>query len=316
VNVELIDLDSKIPNLALMKISAYCKKQGHKITMVHGAQLSRQLFSPDIHYISCVFSWNRDLAVNTAKQLDGTVFLGGSGIELTSKLPTNIETCQPDYSIYPDCDYAIGFISRGCIRKCPWCIVPKKEGMLWRESTAREIVGNRRKAIFLDNNFLALPDYQSDLIWLAKNKIFIDFNQGLDARLITDESAKHLAKCKYKYIRLSLDSNGMVKHLEKAIAKLTQAGVARHAIRVYTLIGFNGLQSDIETLLKLFQWKVQPFPMGYIDEDGYEPAREWDRNLYRKYKRLILRMPNSKSVISSFKEELCHEQKNQQPKWE
>jgi len=306
MRVELVDFDSKIPNLAIMRLSAFHKAQGDNVILSRGFQSAKLFDAPDRIYLSCVFRWNGKSALASVNQLGEKCISGGTGLDISSLLPDEVSAMQPDYGIYPDCDYAIGFISRGCIRKCPWCVVPRKEGKLVRVSSAYEIVGERKRAIFLDNNFLALPDFYKDLEWLAENKIVIDFNQALDARLVDESTAKLLAKCIwYPGIRLSLDSDGMIGQVKKAIDNLVKAGVNPNSLRVFTLIGFSSLESDLERLFKLHEWGVAPFPMGYRDNDtGIEPAKGWNRKLYKKYRRLILRLPMAKSVWADFRAEL------------
>lgn len=308
MNVNLIDLDSKLPNIALMKLSQFYKQTGDAINFMKGAQQSMNLFSKktDLTFVSCIFPWNREKAKNTAKQSSGDVFIGGTGISLHSVLPIEVENCGLDYSIYPEIDYAIGFISRGCIRKCQFCVVPKKEGKIRRISTAEEVVGDKKSVLFLDNNFLALSDYQSDLKFLAKKKILTDFNQGLDARLVNDESAYLLSKCRHRQIRLACDVNTMLSHVERAIKILNNYKISKNKICIYTLLGFNGFESDIEVISRLHEIGVSTFPMGYIDENGYEPTIGWNKEMYKKYKRLLIRVPKSKMLWDSLKNDITN----------
>ena len=120
MRIGLHDSDSTgFPNLALMKLSQY-----HKL---HSDDVSWwiPMLNYDQVYSSKVFTFTPEesmLPENTIK--------GGTGYGVYADLPPEIDGVYPDYSIYPDCDYAIGFLTRGCIRKCPWCIVPKKEGSI------------------------------------------------------------------------------------------------------------------------------------------------------------------------------------------
>jgi hypothetical protein len=136
--VLLIDVDSVIPNIALAKISAYHKSHGDSVTFIKGLNPASKLDNwsdPwDEVYISCVFARNKDAAMALAKQFPNSeVNIGGTGIDLVTELPPEIERMMPDNSIYheiyPKTRYtSFGFTMRGCLRQCPFCVVPKKEG--------------------------------------------------------------------------------------------------------------------------------------------------------------------------------------------
>ena len=306
MRVTLCDFDGLMPNLALMRLSTFHKQRGDTVELWRGMLTPRLFGNPDRICVSCIFRWNRQRALNMQYHWDRELLYGGTGIDPLICLPAEVEECMPDYVLYPNHGYAIGFISRGCIRKCPWCVVPQKEGNIRREATAQEIVGEYRKAVFLDNNFLALPDREKDLEWLASNQITVDFNQGLDARLVDRDVAILLARCKWEpAIRLALDSLGMIIPTTRAIEQLLLSDIPASKIRVYVLIGFAGIESDIERLLVIHNLGIAPFPMGFRDlETGEEPARGWDRTLYRKYRRLITRVPMASSVWDSFAREV------------
>lgn len=306
----LVDYDGKIENLALMRLSAYHKRLGDTVRLKVGNAWPELFETPDKVYISCLFRWNREAALRLVDAWDGRAIAGGTGISLKKTLPLAILDHQPDFDLY-SYDRAIGFISRGCSRKCPWCVVPIKEGKLCRESTAQEIVGKRSEALFLDNNFLALLDHHVDLEWLVKHQIAIDFNQGLDTRFITERNARLLVRCKWltpggKTVRLALDSLAQIPKVAQALTLLKLAGLPAWKIVVYVLIGFEGLESDVERLLFLRSWNVSVYPMGYRDLiTGEEPAKGWNRNLYNKYRRLIIRLPHAQSVWDDFKRDVC-----------
>ncbi len=299
----LIDLDGKIENLALMRLSAFHKARGDTVRLKRREAYPELFEKPDRVYISCIFRWNRPAAMRLYKAYGNLAAIGGSGVSVSACLSTHIENTPPDYELY-NAKRAIGFISRGCIRRCPWCIVPKKEGGLQRVSTAQEVVGCHKKALLLDNNFLALEDYQDDLRWLAKNKVAIDFNQGLDARLVTDEAARLLAKCCWSSeIRLALDSDGQKRAVGRAVKRLVKAGFVPHNICVYCLIGFDGIESDLDRLFYLRSLGVRVFPMGYRDLDtGKEPMTGWNKKIYKTYRRLICGMPFFNKAWDELKE--------------
>lgn len=157
------------------------------------------------------------------------VIRGGTGYDITSRLPTDAEKVVPDYSIYPFIDNktAYGFLTRGCIRKCTWCIVPKKEGYIAPYQDVEEIaVDGRTHLILMDNNILAAGEYGLEqLRKIAKNGYLIDFNQAMDARLVNDEIAELLANIKWlNYIRFGCDTQAQIKDCENAINKIQHYG--------------------------------------------------------------------------------------------
>lgn len=182
--IGLIDVDghSGFPNLALMKISAWHKAKGDEVEWydpIFGGHY-------DIVYQAKVFTFTEDYRypVNADK-----VVKGGTGYDWSAKLPEEIDGLQPDYTIYPQIDgkTAYGFLTRGCIRKCPWCIVPKKEGWIKPYMDVDDIaIDGRTNLILMDNNILAAGDYgQEQLDKIIYNGYRVDFNQAMDARLVT-----------------------------------------------------------------------------------------------------------------------------------
>jgi hypothetical protein len=159
--VLLVDADSTIPNLALMKLSSYHKQQGHNVILQRGLEAKNTVDKPDVVYISCIFSRNKAATRRLAKQFpEAKVHLGGSGINLTTTLPDEIENIYPDYDLYPECDYSLGYCSRGCVRSCDWCVVPKKEGKAHPVADIYEFYNPKfKKMILLDPNIFAVPDH-------------------------------------------------------------------------------------------------------------------------------------------------------------
>jgi len=224
MNIGLIDVDGhgNFPNLALMKLSAYHKANGDNV------EWYSIVGEYDIVYMSKVFTHTMDYLhiIPNAKE----IIRGGTGYDVTSSLPEKAEKIIPDYSIYPFIDgkTAYGFLTRGCIRKCPWCIVPKKEGYIHPYQDVDEIaVDGRTNLILMDNNILAAGDYgMEQLNKIADKKYRVDFNQAMDARLVTDDIAKVLARIKWinSRIRFACDTKAQIKDCERVIDKLTRCG--------------------------------------------------------------------------------------------
>ena len=165
-------------------------------------------------YSSKVFDYtpeNPYLPVDTIK--------GGTGYGLYGELPEEIDRMFPDYSIYPRCDYAIGFLTRGCPNKCEWCYVPKKEGNIRPYAKWQDIVRpDSKKLVLMDNNILASPYGITQLEELTHTDYHIDLNQGMDVRLLNDDVCKILARLKWiKYIRFSCDTQAQAKYVRSLL---------------------------------------------------------------------------------------------------
>ena len=266
MRIGLIDVDghSGFPNLALMKLSAWHKRNGDDVSWY-------DIFGEyDRVYMAKVFTHTPDYtqAIPNANE----IVKGGTGYDVTSRLPEDAEKIVPDYSLYPYIDKktAYGFLTRGCIRKCPWCIVPKKEGTIQPYQDVDEIaVGVRTNLILMDNNILAAGDYGMDqLRKIAEKGYRIDFNQAMDARLVTDEIAQILANIKWMdYIRFGCDTPSQVRDCDDAIERIRKYGY-NGSFFLYTI-----LRGDIkECFSRVNHWrdekyngKVRPFAQPELD---------------------------------------------------
>lgn len=191
------------------------------------------------------------------------------------ELPPEIDAMFPDYSIYPDCDHAIGFLTRGCIRKCPWCIVPKKEGQIRPYQSWREIKRpDSRDIVFMDNNVLACPWGLLEIEDMIGEDVRVDFNQGLDARLITDDVAEMLSKLKWiRQIRMSADTDAMLNVVLTAIDRLGKYGVKPYRVFVYVLV--QDVESAERRVIALREVGADPFAQPYRDfTTNAEPPKE------------------------------------------
>lgn len=198
--VLLIDADSTIPNLALMKLSAWYRQQGSeinfmKLNMPYYPNKKKKYYNIDTRrydyiYCSIIFEGNKEWITGDR------IKYGGTGVSLKITLPDKIEQMKPDYSLYPENEFSYGFITRGCIRNCYFCVVPEKEGFI-RLVNEPECIIEHKKTIFLDNNILAHHDHDRILQKLIDKKTKCKFLQGLDIRLITEKNSKLLSKIKY-----------------------------------------------------------------------------------------------------------------------
>lgn len=222
------------PNLALMKISAWHKAKGDTVEWFF--PLSRDRY--DLVYSSSVFDFTPK---PSSEYLPQNTVYGGTGYGRygsANDLPAEIDDMYPDYTIYPQCGYAVGFLTRGCINKCSFCIVPKKEGKIRPYSKWQDIVRKDTKRVhFMDNNVLACKYGIEQMRELAETDYLVDFNQGLDVMLLNDEIAEILSRIKWdKYIRFSCDKEYQLPYFEKMVALFTKYKISLSKVFIYVLV--------------------------------------------------------------------------------
>ena len=215
------------PNLALMRISAYHKAIGCEVEWWQKDKIY------DFVYSSKVFDFTP-----TNKNLPERTIRGGTGYGFFNELPPETEACFPDYTIYPECNYAIGFLTRGCPKRCSHCIVPQKEGGIRHYARWQDVVRKDSKILkLMDNNILACEHGISQLAELAETDYIIDMNQGMDADFFNERVADICAGIKWlEYIRFSCDSFQRVETVCKAINLLLERGVKEYKVFVYFLV--------------------------------------------------------------------------------
>lgn len=256
MKIALHDADkNNYPNLALMKISAFHKLLGDKVSWN---------FSPldeyDIIYSSKVFTFTPE-----DDYLSRTVIKGGTGYKTNKNLSDKIEHIMPDYSLY-GIDYSMGFLTRGCSNHCKWCVVPEKEGKIRAHADIEEFI-THNDVVLLDNNVLASEHGLQQIEKIAKLGLRIDFNQGLDARLIDASVAKLLSKIKWiTILRLACDSQSMIEPVRKAITLLRWYNVVPRRYSVYTLA--IDLEETLTRIEFLKGMNVDPFVQPYRDLNG------------------------------------------------
>ena len=271
MKIGLLDIDGhNFPNFALMKIASFHKNKGDSVTWYDAFQ---DRF--DIVYKSKVFTFTPDYGyfVNSDK-----VISGGTGYDVSVKLSEEIDKCLPDYSIYPnDGKTAYGFLTRGCIRNCSWCVVPKKEGAIHPYAGIEDVLQNKKRAVLMDNNVLACDFGIKQIEKIVDLGCKVDFNQGLDCRLVTDDIAHLLSMVKWsRYIRFSCDTIENLDSLLRAIEKLNRHGIKNYQIFVYLLV--RDVSEADKTADVLKKTGVCPFAQPYRDfENKIKPTIEQKR---------------------------------------
>lgn len=272
MKIRLLANDSKIPNLAIMKISSYHKKKGDDVAW-YEPLFDRE--DTDILYESKIFTFSKEYEYYP---YNAKIIRGGTGIDIEKKLSSEIEeVTELDYSIYPDCDYSIQFLTRGCVRNCNFCLVRKKEGLLHKVEPL-ELNPKGKWVMLLDNNFIADPNYYENIEILKGYNQPIDFNSGIDLRLITEEKAKAIGTLKIKKIHCAWDNYDDKEMILKGLRILIKY-VKPYKITCYVLVGYeqkNIINTDIERVNILKEYGVNPFAMGYIDfnDSSYKKTKE------------------------------------------
>ena len=300
MRIGLIDVDGhNYPNLALMKLSAHHKLMGDEV----------EWYTPwgdryDIVYKSKVFSFtpDYDLAINADQ-----VVSGGTGYAIALKdgaerydwardhsLAGPIEHIYPDYSLYPQyCnDTAYGYLTRGCPRCCSFCHVASKEGKRSvKVADVSEFWRGQKKIVLNDPNILACPDWRDLLAQLAETRASIDFNQGLDIRLMTEEKAELLRRIRYKEMHFAWDryeDKDLILPKLKMFADVTQFKPSAHKMIVYALVNHGTtIDQDLERIYTLRDMGYCPYVMIYDKahcDHEYIKLSRWVNNRFVFFK--------------------------------
>lgn len=295
------DYYSQYPPLGLLKLSTYHKNLGNTTELVHGtnATISQE---PDVIYITSLFTWSwepvwKAVRFYSTNFPNSELWLGGlyaslmpehaalSGIRperICRGLFAKAEKLCPDYSLVPEWNKkdkaSIIFSSRGCVRNCGFCAVPQLEGRIRSNTPSIKdlIWPEHTKVILFDNNFLASPNWKRVLNEIKKLDLRVDFNQGLDARLVSQTAAKMISQIKIdKVVRLSYDYRKMGPDVKRAITILKSAGIKGKSILVYTLYNFTDDPQDFfDRMRDILRWGAVCYPM------RYEPLRTLFKNQY------------------------------------
>jgi hypothetical protein len=268
-----VDVDGTLPNLALMKLSRHYKARGRKVALARGV---KELPLAELALASCTFSTepSRRRVEMLRQRFGDRLELGGSGVDLRLRLAPEIEGLAPDYSLYPDLgERAIGFLTRGCPQHCPFCLVPMKEGPPRLVSDLDTLLQGRKKLILLDDNLLAYPGALGLLEEMARRGLAVNFNQTLDLRRLTPDSAAllHRIRCSNSIFtrrcyHFSLNDARHLQGLRERYALLQTKG--RDNVEFVCMYGFNtSLAEDVERFRFL-----RSLPGAYVFVQRYRPV--------------------------------------------
>ena len=277
MRVALIDVDGhNFPSLPLMKLSSWHKQMGDNVEWYD--PLTAWYDLPDLVYMSKVFTFTPDYQhpVNARKVIrGGTGYFYPAGGET---LPDYVEHIYPDYSLYPDMckDTAYGFLTRGCPRGCGFCIVGEKEGMTsCKVADPTEFWRDQKNIKLLDPNMFACREWEDLSEQLIDSNAWIDFTQGCDIRIMSEEKAEYIKRMKIKQIHFAWDR---YKDKEKIIPKFRMfkelVGWDYRKMTVYVLCGYDTtLEQDLDRIYTLRDLGYSPYVMIY---DKYKRKRKND----------------------------------------
>ena len=256
--IGLYNLEPNIVNTAMMQVSSYHKSIGDEI----------YIYSPLFHdsydkvYAFSIFDFTPKDYVR------GDMITGGTGFDIESRLPLEIEQCDYDWSLYPDCDFSIIWFSRGCIRKCPFCVVSRKEGYI-RPVEPKNLNPNAKYIKVMDNNFFANPNWRESVDTLLEWDKPVDI-QGFDIRLFDEEQGIAINELDH-YNRVKFAWDNPRDNLDDKIELLLE-NVSYSKLMCYVLIGYwSTPEEDLHRVMHLSEeFKIDAFVMPYDKFDNYQ----------------------------------------------
>lgn len=293
MNVLALQLDGKLPNLALMRIAAHHRGLGDTLELRragNGNALEPRFGDRtwDRVYGSLIFERTKPLA-ERARHIYPTIVLGGTGWDLSTTLAdVGIGDGPIDYTDYPRWRQSIGFTQRGCRLRCSFCVVPRKEGAIRSVGRIADIWRGDpwpRELLILDNDFFGNPNWPSIVAEIRAGGFRVSFNQGINARMLNDETAAAIASVDYrddsmakKRIYTAWDNRKDEKRLIKGLEALVRHGVKPDHIMVYMLVGYwpGETLADCEHRRRVLRdFGARPYPMMFRRTDELASFTRW-----------------------------------------
>lgn len=277
MRVGIAQLDGRLPNLAVMKLASWHRSKGDSVIVSRGPESVPS--DIDLCYGSTIFSYSSPL-VDRLKARFPEAIVGGTGTlsPLTVEQHIGSEWETYDYADYPDFPFSLGFTQRGCRLKCSFCVVPWKEGKPRSTATINQIWRGApypKKICLLDNDFFGQPreEWQTRIAEIQEGNFRVCLNQGINVRLINEESAAALASIQYRddqfqrrCLYTAWDNIGDEKRFFTGVDMLQQAGIPPKHLMAYMLIGFD-IAETWERIFHRFNRMVslgiRPYPMVY-----------------------------------------------------
>ena len=281
MNVCLIDVDSKIPNVALMKLSTYHKKHGDTVKLGYDPLFDK----PDLCYASKIF----DFTPEPEYWPDCEIRKGGPGYDVhaTIDIP-DYDRITPDYTLYPGYPYAIGRFTRGCPNRCPWCVVWRMDGNDIRKvADLADFWTGQETVRLLDDNIMADEEIFMDACRQLQGAGVRVIWDALDIRKVNDRTAAALASVKQeKRIHFAWDGHAQDKAVRIGVETLERNGIKPWRLMFYVLVGFNtSREYDMERITTIESLGANAFVMPYDKADPYQKhLARWCNNkiIFRK----------------------------------
>lgn len=296
----LLQLDGKLPNLALMRIARWHRDRGDRVVLrraVNHCAIQPQLGDHFKRvYASAIFERTRPL-VSEVHHTYPQAVIGGTGVSLTTTLSAAgiPENTPPDYQDYPEFQASLGFTQRGCRLRCEFCVVPAKEGNITHAATIAELWRGEpwpRHIHLLDNDFFGQPAWPARIAELRAGGFKVSFNQGINVRFLTPETAAAIASVDYRddsfrvrRIYTAWDNRKDASRVLRGLELLRDAGVKPDHIMVYMLVGYwpGETAEDREHRRRMLRdFGARPYPMPYVRTPEMVGFARWVIGAYDK----------------------------------
>jgi len=297
--VRLIQIDGKLPNLALMRLSAWHREQGDAVQF--SRSVSRGLFDDDADtvYASTIFKFSASKTARVLAEYPDAI-VGGTGVDETINLSPHVpnQFNGLDYSIYPEFEYSLGFTQRGCRLKCPFCRVPKKEGKNRSVSTIHDIWrggDHPKKLHLLDNDFFGQGEdqWRTKIEEIKQGEFKICLSQGINIRLFDQPAADELATIEYRNSSFSKrrlytawDNFKDGHRFFRGVEILEQAGIPPTHLMVYMLVGYDKQETwgrIHERFNRMVDRGIMPYPMVFDEPPKNNSLDRWALKKFQRW---------------------------------